>query len=181
MKKKHIFLTGNIQVGKSTLIRGVLSDLMDQKDFHLEYDGFITYFDQRWEEERNLCIERVTSDRSVKAKPKAVLHFEGRPVFETLAYETSGVEVLESLDRKKLLIFDECGRFEKDCPRYLGKIKEILDENTHVIGVLRKDPPIEWIQKIMAREDVCIFDVTKENRGILREEIKNRLLEMLGE
>lgn len=181
MKKKHIFLTGDIQVGKSTLIKGVLSDLIDQTDFHLEYDGFITYFDQRWNEERNLCIKRFTSDKSVETEQKIVLHFEGRPVFDTLAYETCGVEVLESLDRKKLLIFDECGRFEKECPQYIGKIKEILNEDTHVIGVLRKDPPIEWIQEIIARDDVCIFDITEENRDILREAVKNTLLEMLGE
>lgn len=181
MKKKHIFLTGNIQVGKSTLIKSVLSDLSEGQDFKIEYDGFITYFDQRWNEERNLCIKRFTSDKNVETEEKTVLHFEGRPIFDTLAYETVGVEVLDSLDRTKLLIFDECGRFEKECPRYIDKIKEILDEDTHVIGVLRKDPPIEWIQEIMARDDVCIFDITEENRGILRTEVKNTLLEMLGE
>lgn len=181
MKKKHIFLTGNIQVGKSTLIKGVLSDLREGQDLKLEYDGFITYFDQRWNEERNLCIKRVTSDKNVETEEKTVLHFEGRPMFDTMAYETSGVEILESLDRTKLLIFDECGRFEKDSPHYLEKIKEILNEDTHVIGVLRKDPPVEWIQEIMVRDDVYIFDITEENRGILRTAVKNTLLEMLGE
>lgn len=181
MKKKHIFLTGNIQVGKSTLIKGVLSDLRGGQDSKIEYDGFITYFDQRWNEERNLCIKRFTSDKNVETEEKTVLHFEGRPMFDTMAYETSGVEILESLDRTKLLIFDECGRFEKDSPHYLEKIKEILNEDTHVIGVLRKDPPVEWIQEIMVRDDVYIFDITEENRGILRTAVKNTLLEMLGE
>lgn len=179
MKKKHIFLTGKIQVGKSTLVQSVLSDLKKIESLHLEYDGFRTYFDERWNEERNLCIERVLADPEIKKEMKCLLHFEGGPIFETLAYETNGVEVLEQMDTRKLLIFDECGKFEKDSPRFLAKLREILDGDTHVFGVLRKDPQIEWLQEIAARQDVEIYEVTEENRDVLREELKNRLLELL--
>ncbi|MEE1087049.1 MAG: nucleoside-triphosphatase [Schaedlerella sp.] len=181
MKIKHIFLTGDIQVGKSTLIRGVLSELEKKQDFQLKYDGFITFFDQRWSEKRNLCMERMTSDSSVNRERKVILQFEGKPLLETLAYETCGMEILNELDTKQLLIFDECGKFEKNSPDFIGKITEILDGDTHVLGVLRKDDSIDWLKRISERQDVCAIEVTEENRNALKENIISLLLKMLGE
>lgn len=179
--KKHIFLTGRIQVGKSTIIRKTLSEQKDLQDCELEYDGFITYFDVREKATRNLLMERITSDNKAEKRQSVMIHFEnGRPQMETLAYETAGVEILESLDMKKLLIFDECGKFERNSSRFIGKIMQILDGETHVIGVLRKDDSIEWLQQIASREDVCLIEVTEENRTALKDEVKQLLLELLG-
>lgn len=182
MKVKHIFLTGKIQVGKSTLIKEVLSGLENNRKITLEYDGFATYFDLRKNETRNLCIERRSSDNLVKDMKSTVIHFEnGKPQFETLAYETVGVEILESLDLNKLLIFDECGKFEKNCSKFVGKIEEILNSDTHVFGVLRKDDSIEWLKRIAQRDDVCVIEVTEENRDFLGKEIEELLIKILRE
>lgn len=182
MKIKHVFLTGRIQVGKSTLLRSVLSDLRKMQGVNLEYDGFITYFDDRQNDTRNLCMERISSDKTIESVRKIILHFENRiPQMQTLAYETEGVSLLDSLDTEKLLIFDECGKFEKNSVQFLKRIKNILNSDTHVFGVLRKDDSIEWLQEIAGREDVCVIEVTEENRTVLKEDVKNLMLELLGE
>lgn len=182
MKKKHVFLTGKIQVGKSTLIRSALFELENDLGLRLEYDGFLTYFDHRESETRNLMMVRHTSDKDSEEMQKVMLHIEGgRPQMETLAYETGGIEILEKLDIKKLLIFDECGKFERNSQKFIEKINQILDADSHVIGVLRKDDSIEWLKKIAHREDVSVIEVTEENRNELKDAVKCRLLEMLGE
>ena len=99
----------------------------------------------------------------------------------TLAYDTDGVKILNSLDTKKLLIFDECGKFERNCQPFIEKVESILDGDTHVIGVLRKDDSIKWLSDIAKREDVCVIEVTEENRDLLKEDTKELLLEVLGE
>lgn len=182
MNIKHVFLTGKIQVGKSTLLRGVLADLEKMENFHLQYDGFITYFDHRQNDTRNLCMERFTTDASIESERIPILHFEERiPQMETLAYETIGVELLDSLDTNKLLIFDECGKFEKNSPQFLVRIWQIMDADTHVFGVLRKDDSIEWLKQIADREDVCVIEVTEDNRVDLRVDVKEIILKLLGE
>lgn len=179
---KHIFLTGSIQVGKSTLIRSVLSDIGKEQNDHFEFDGFVTYFDYRKNESRKLYMERKTSDRFAEKIKFPVIQFEGgRPQMSTLAYETYGVGLLEKLDVRKMLIFDECGKFEKNCPMFIGKVEEILNKDTHVFGVLRKDDSIEWLKNISKRNDVCVIEVTEGNRENLRYEVKKQLLEVLGE
>ena len=179
---KHIFLTGRIQVGKSTLLYRVLSDLENQQGNTLEYDGFRTYFDFRKSEFKKLYMERYTSDETVDCAKYCMIQFlEGRPQMQTLAYETEGIEILSSLDTKKLLIFDECGKFERNSTGFIKKMAEILDGDTHGFGVLRKDDSIQWLQDIANRDDVCVIEVTEENRDTLKEEVKALLLKILRE
>lgn len=179
MKVKHIFLTGKIQIGKSTLLKSVLSDLVNE--YQIEYDGFTTYFDNRQSDSKILYMERKTSDSTAKGMKYPMIHFvDGRPQMQTLQYETSGMELLEEINTNTLLIFDECGKFERNSVGYVNKVNQILDGNTHVFGVLRKDPSIEWLAQIVAREDVKVFEITEENRNFLKEEVKKLILKILG-
>lgn len=160
---RHLFLTGERQVGKSTLLRRV----MQAHDWHCsgfetraliidgQRRGFTLHGRVPLEPFQNDCVVcvRVAEKRSVPVLP---------------VFEENGTAILRvSLSAPEpIILMDELGRLEREARAFCAQVLACLDSDKHVIGVLQQcDAPL--IEAIRARKDVRILTVTEENRDAL--------------
>lgn len=77
---------------------------------------------------------------------------------------------------KKIIVIDEIGKMELLSPQFQEVVEKALDADNPVLGTitLARHP---FVQKVKARSDVKIFEVTKQNRDqvlkTLTKELKN--------
>ena len=171
MLRRHIFLTGARQVGKSTILRGLIKRRgldcagFETRPFYIgdERRGFTLHGRVDMPPYENDCIVcvRVGERRSVPVLP---------------VFEENGVDILKrSLESESpWLLMDELGRLERDAARFCAQVLACLDSDKRVLGVLQAcDAPL--VCAVRAREDVSVIEVTPENR----EEVLDRLCRAL--
>lgn len=165
----HFFLTGEIGIGKSTVVSRILSQISAPPG------GFRTGFGP----------DRGAVSRSLYLWPA----WE-RPRYDeahTVAYyDESGISPLPhrfsalgiaALSRAgaALVVMDECGRLEEKAFPFQRAILERLDGPVPVLGVVRQGFP-GWTKAIAAHPGVELVTVTEENRDGLPEMILDRLM-----
>lgn len=164
---RHVFLTGERQVGKSTLLRRLIAEKelecagFETRLFAPDGDrrGFTLHglIDMPPFENDCICCVRIGERRSVPVLP---------------VFEENGVSILKrSLESlAPLILMDELGRLERDAESFIAHVFSCLNSAKRCIGVLQKcNAP--HIERIAAREDVRVITVTQENRDALFEEL----------
>ena len=161
--RRHLFLTGEKQVGKSTLLRKLIEAKaldcsgFETQAFYLsgERRGFSLHGRVKMLPYENdcICCVRVEEKRSV-------------PVLSV--FEENGVKMLkESLSSSApFILMDELGRLERNADAFIAEVFACLDSDKRVIGVLQKCSS-EHVNAIAQRSDVTIITVTPENRDSL--------------
>lgn len=169
--KKHLFLTGEKQVGKSTLLRKLIeAKQLDCAGFETqafflsgERRGFTLHGRVEMPPFENDCIvcARIAEKKSA-------------PVLET--FNQNGVSILQkSLEAASpYILMDEIGRLESRAEVFCAQILDTLDGEKRVLGVLQRCNSL-LIDAIMAREDVTVLTVTQENREELFEMLCEKL------
>lgn len=158
--RKHLFLTGEKQVGKSTLLRKLIEERQldcagfETQAFYLngERRGFTLHgrVDMPPYENDCICCARIGEKKAA-------------PVPET--FSQNGVNILKlSLESASpYILMDEIGRLESKSEAFCAQVLETLNDNKRVLGVLQRcNSPL--IEEIMQRDDVTVLTVTQENR-----------------
>ena len=172
MKRKHIFLTGEKQVGKSTIWQTLLADRT--------YTGFITepFFVQ--DAKRGYILHSMVElPDMMNDCPCVVRVNENKHTAVVPVFEGAGKAALEAAlaGSEPLILMDELGKVERRCEGFLSAVRACLDDdNHHVLGVVQRgDTPMQ--QEIMTRDDIIRFEVTPENRSDVRAQVEALLLE----
>ena len=171
---RHIFLTGEKQVGKSTLWRRVLAQSgINPIGFQtLEYlvnNCFRGY--------RLHCLgpvpESFGNDVPISVFLRRKCHL---PVPQS--FNLYGSELLRlAREQGGYVMMDELGIFEKDASAFRQAVVDCLNSDCHVLGVLQKaDDP--YLDAILNRPDVLAVTVTKENRNTLAEPLLEALTQL---
>lgn len=157
---RHIFLTGDKQVGKSTLIRNYL------KTFSGKVGGF-----------RTLRTDAFLGDRySVHlVRPEMEAFTEDNLLFRCPVprdgsavdrFEKLGCAALAQLDGYDLILMDELGPAEVKAEKFQQAVLAALDGDIPIVGVLQKaESP--FLDKIARHPNVDVIEVTMENRDLL--------------
>ena len=165
---KHLFLTGEKQIGKSTLIQKWLSGLnLSIGGFctrkHMSEDGRLTTHMLSASDPRFPCEDNMLFDCRKRDKKKAAEQFD-----------RIGVSLLQNTAGTDLIVIDEIGLMERDALLFQDSVLRTLDGDIPVIGVLRELTDAEkqtmpdcLIRQIAARSDVRIIRVTVDNRDAL--------------
>ncbi|MHB1453987.1 MAG: nucleoside-triphosphatase [Saccharofermentanales bacterium] len=165
---RHIFITGAIGIGKSTLLSRLLS-LYPEKGIY----GFYTkkeavqpdgksrvYIHSAQETERHYndsnCIAISTAD-SLQVRPQVL--------------ETAGIRLLSDIPLKSLVVMDELGIFETEAPLFCNRVLLVLDGDCFVIGVVR-DSDTPFLDTVRNHPEVALYRMTMENRDILYDRIR---------
>lgn len=160
----HIFLTGDIQIGKSTVIEKTI------KALDIPVGGFITYFGKdRYDEERELYMNAAWLPKEYK-KSLSITTFmkNAKPQPNSSAFDIAGVNwIRESRYFAKILIMDECGCFESQALKFQAEIFNCLNQDIPVLGVLKKITEPSWLDKVKVHPKVEVITITKENRDEL--------------
>eukprot|EP00877_Chromochloris_zofingiensis_P011430 jgi/Chrzof1/6540/Cz19g00120.t1 len=185
----HIFLTGQPGVGKTTLVRQVLSQLQQQhpalnppglaRGFYTEEvrgQGGRVGFDIVTLDHQRAPLARVgTLPQGAAAVGKYVVNV---PSFESLA-----LPALQLQPDTRLYVIDEVGKMELFSHAFYPAVEALLNTSAIVYGTMptakygRHIPEVELIK---ARPDVEIITVTRQNRDSLVTVLTSRLHQALA-
>jgi nucleoside-triphosphatase len=164
---KNIFLTGNIQVGKSTILNSFLTN----------YSGAIGGFQTKphftSENERVYVLKSMNSFSKIKEDDKLICFPSGkggRLLAITDTFEQLGVKILQEclIYEPNLIIMDELGVFETEALNFQEMVHKCLSSSIPVLGVI-KNKANPFLDGLRSRKDIIIINVTKENRETQRE------------
>jgi nucleoside-triphosphatase len=162
----HVFLTGDIQVGKSTIIRKVIHELgISPGGFRTSWgdplpDGSSDLFLLGMNETPSsyrIAAHRFGSGRGITAFPEI--------------FDTVGPRLLTEATSSSLIIMDELGFIEKDAAGFQNAVLSTLNKSVPVLGVVR-NMQTPFLDQVRAHPNVDVIIVTKENR----EEIFHQVL-----
>ncbi len=150
--KRHIILTGNRGIGKSTLLRKILS-LLSPITIH----GIITSLIPRncvlmksSYSEKTSVIGSYNEDISRNSKK---MSFVSDGFFQVGIPSVN--EFLHSSE--EWFFIDEVGYLESNCPEYCECISELLDKKRLAAVIRKMDSPL--FDSVCARDDVCVIDL----------------------
>jgi nucleoside-triphosphatase len=166
----HIFLTGNIKTGKTTIVSSVGKEVM-LKGY--QTGGFYSYFDEHREEENRRLYLNGAHLPQMYDEEHVVVNFASgeKPKVYTNRFNEFGKLFIH--ERKKfaqMLIMDECSFFEGQALDFQHEILTALNEKVPILGVVRLGK-VPWTQFIAKHSNVRLIEVTKENRDALRLEL----------
>ena len=156
---RHVLFTGEIGSGKSTALRRTLALL------GMNVCGLETYSP----EPRGVLPKRLFLRAYGGDEPGQLLCVlpDGdksgiAPVFDTL-----GAALLaRAREMGEVIVIDEIGRLEHSAFSYHAALRQCLDGDKPVVGVIRK-LKAPWADWIRSRSDVLLLEVTQENRDSL--------------
>ena len=151
----NVFLTGNVQVGKSTAIKRFL-----EKE-NISPLGFTTHLD-RSTGVLTIKIIGKDGDREIKAASPIG---GSRPVPDIEAFDRAG-KMLTDMDTSDcdMFIMDELGFMERDAHVFTDAVPAMLDRGIRTVGVLRNKPDGPFWDMLHERDDTVILTVDEENR-----------------
>jgi nucleoside-triphosphatase len=164
----HLFLTGEVQVGKSTAIRRFLAQCPQ-----LRVGGFHTVAvpgpADGWDSVHLLpaTVDRPTTADTCVMTRRGVYPDRQRQLFPAV-FDTVGVPLLaQPCD---LLLMDELGFAEDTALAFQQAVLDCLDGPTPVLGVLRSRGGL-LPDKVRQHPHVRVVTVTQENRDHIPEEL----------
>ncbi len=166
----HIFLTGDVQVGKSTIIRKTLLALQLQAIGGFRSisvpdlpDGAMSVYLIPAGDEHPMMGDwnrvgiRKGCGRGIEKIPEA--------------FERAGVQALVDAENMPLILMDEVGRMESAAARFSERILALLDGSAPIFGVVQKIADTKLTNAIRQHPNVRVLTVTKENREELAGEV----------
>ncbi|WP_276934611.1 nucleoside-triphosphatase [Dielma fastidiosa] len=164
---KHLFLTGEKKVGKSSAIKKFLSiALPDFSGYQTQpvminerIRGYALHSFEALDEEENDVII------SVRAGVRRNICVEG--IFDTI-----GVKIIQAAVAAdaELVIIDELGKLEDNAPDFQAAIKQLLDSNHRVLGVLQKKES-KMSALLNERDDCEIIEISEADRDMAVDKI----------
>lgn len=160
--KKHLFLTGEKGVGKSTLLKKLLPAG--------NIGGFYTVKCQTAQDCPSIHLLRPGETPT----PENLLFRCGRRHDAAIAQRFDCLGCAALAAPADILVMDELGPAENDAAAFQAAVFRALDGDTPIIGVLqRADTP--FLRKVAQHPKVQVVSVTEENRNRLAEIWKDRL------
>ena len=164
---RHIFLTGAVQSGKSTVMEKVLAAL------NVTVGGFRSGSGpDRHEADRWLYLWDAAGE-AVYDEAHRVAHItpEDRQSFPE-RFDALGCDALRHAKDSgaDLILMDECGFLERDAMEFQAEVLRALDGDIPVFGVVRLRSS-GWTDSIRSHPKVTLITVTEENRDALPEQI----------
>ena len=146
---KNIFITGEKQIGKSTLLNKLIAEMQ------LSVSGFRT-LPYRIENERMGFYFKglVETDRYRNNMPISIQTSSVSCIPITETFETLGTHVLrESIEGSaSIILMDELGRLERMATKFNQEINQVLESDKMVIGVLQQaEVPWMYLCKLKKR------------------------------
>ena len=174
---KNLFLTGEVGVGKSTVISKTLALLppLVCGGFRTVSDAsctegarFDVFIEEVWEQTPHDDAHRVgiRSGTGCMTPYPAVFDNIGASI---LAFPPEGAE---------LILMDELGVMERGAKEFCMAVLKVLDGNIPVLGVI-KPKHTAFLDTVRSHERSVLFEVTEENRDCLPSSLAELLLEEL--
>lgn len=198
MKQKHLFLTGDIGTGKSTLIRKtLLPHIKDVSGFFVQrvYNGSrLKGFRMCSPSSENYLLDTQLSDKNFDTNLFIENYTADNWKINTKIFVDDFFRYLNNTETKNIILLDEIGGFELGIEKIRNRINVLLDGDIPVVGVIKskknKDRMKEFIlheskiteeqirySNLLNHRKIEIFNVNQSNK----QEAYNKLLRWLGD
>ncbi|XP_073416202.1 cancer-related nucleoside-triphosphatase [Dendrobates tinctorius] len=179
----HVFVTGPPGIGKTTLIKKVSEVLTSSR---VLVDGFYTEEVRQGHRRVGFDVVTMSGNRgklattSVEVNNVRFLHRVGQYVVDISSFEHLVLPLMDrltsttNLSQKTVCVIDEIGKMELFSQPFILAVKKILDNQSAVVfGSLpiSRGRFLPFVEEIKHRQDVKLFNVTKENRDEVLSEI----------
>ncbi len=171
----RLLLTGSPGIGKTTVIRAILTALPG-----IQCSGFYTEERRERGQRRGFKICTLDGKEGILASlggskgPKVGRYTVHLAEFEDL--------VLPRIDMDKnpadLFVIDEIGRMELESPRFRTSIIDLLARPTNLLATVAKKGK-GFLDQVKERTDIELIEVTKENRDQLPDATAQRIVSEL--
>jgi len=166
---KNIIISGKIGVGKTTIVKTLLSQLS------LQWGGYIT--NRIKEGGITIAHEMVTSDgrREVFAHQKWThLPQYGQMGVQVEVFEKLGIETLcQARQTADIIVMDELGFMEANAMQFITEVCSCFNSDLPVVAVMKKLATDFWYD-LLSPAASRIYNVTPQNRkDVLSEIIKH--------
>lgn len=156
--KRHLFLTGEKHIGKSTVIAKLLSSS------DLTLGGFRTVRTDTVFAPR-FSVHMLRPDE-VPTRENLLFICREKSTDTAARFDALGCAALEHSAGTQLLLMDELGPTEAEAHTFQCAVLAALDGETPILGVLQQaDSP--FLRQIASHEAVEVVEVTVENRDTL--------------
>jgi nucleoside-triphosphatase len=176
--KKNVLITGEMGVGKSTLVREVVSEL------GLKPGGYLT----RGIPERGIkdqCEIVSLTDGVVPAKGimagreiDGPCRFCGMGISNVVLESVGAVAIEKAIGESRLIVMDEIGNMEMASPRFQDAVIAALDSRTPVLGVIKLGSG-RFTDRIKARPDVALINISNMNYDLAKHYVKADVLSIV--
>ena len=163
----HILLTGDVRVGKSTVVQRTAALL------GRPVGGFRTGFGPiRNQPHQRLFLWDAAGAPAYDEDHVVVRFADRRPQVLTGRFNTLGTQALQAARDcgAGLILMDECGRFEEQAEVFQQEIFTALEGSIPVLGVARQGFH-GWLDRLRAHPRVTLVTVTADNRDGLPDQI----------
>ena len=153
--RKHLFLTGPKQIGKSTVLRRLL------RDRDAKIGGFRTV---RIPLEDGASIHMVapseteyTDENRIFSRRKGILYIDPSD------FDRIGCVLLSDINDCDLILMDELGPNEANSEKFRQAVWKVLNGEISVYGVLQVADS-DFLDAVASRPDVEVVTISQENR-----------------
>lgn len=167
---RHVFLTGEKGVGKSTLLKKIL------RRYNGHTGGFFTVRTNAFLLGKS-TVHLFRADEEPVPGGDNLLFVCGKADIRTPErFELLGCRALDGCSGCSLIVMDELGPHEAQAALFRQAVLRCLDGGVPVLGVLQAPAGAFW-PDITGRPDVWVLELTRRDRG--REELAERILSVL--
>eukprot|EP00965_Chrysotila_dentata_P223824 6193812-Pleurochrysis_carterae.AAC.2 len=187
---RHVFLTGQPGVGKTSAVRGVASDVQAAilaSSLNASLGGFYTEEVRSAGERSGFDIVTLSGERARLAVLGRDHPRVGKYTVDVASFESLALPALASSKQTPcgIHVIDEVGKMELFSKRFFPAVLSILDDvhGPTVLGtlpILKPGRKISQVEQVSARKDVLVLELTRENRDEVRRELVQVLLEHLA-
>lgn len=163
---KNVLVTGKPEAGKTTLLRKVAQALGARAG------GFTT--EPIWQAGEKAGYRIVTLD----GRSGVLSHMTGVSLYHVGRFKVNleGIDALvvpsirEAVAQKEFVVIDEIHKMQLFSDKFRAAVDEAFQSARRIVASIQ-DKPHGFIDKIRARPDVAIFEVTAQNRDALHQQI----------
>lgn len=157
---QHLFLTGNVRVGKSTILRALLARA------ELPAGGFQTFFGPELPDGGADVYMIGAMEKRDRLRPENVVaHWISRGKFTAYpeAFNRIGAALLKGAESYPFILMDELGFMESQALDFQKAVLSCLNEDIPVLGVVK---PLQtpFLERVQNHKNVRLLWTTKENR-----------------
>jgi len=163
---KNILITGYPGTGKTTLVKKILENLS------CNIGGFYTHEMLENGRRTGFYITDFDGNQMVMASGKSASQYRVNKYGVNIdAFEKVGIPAMErALQSADLVVIDEIGRMEMFSTKFCEKLRKVFDADKPLLATIKKID-CALTKELKEREDVEIFEVTKQNRDKIFEDV----------
>lgn len=170
----HVFLTGPVQIGKSTLIARTLEACQPAR-----LGGFRTVSSAP-EPDGSRSVHLFCAAEAYPSADSSnrigICRAGGIASFPAV-FESAGMDALVGAEDSSLILMDEIGRMERRANVYTARILELADGSVPILGVVQRKADTPLANTIRSHPNVRLIEVSEQNRDSLLPEILAALQE----